>query len=300
MRKKLLVIVGPTGSGKTAFAIKLAKHLETEIISADSRQVFKEMKIGSAQPEADELMAIPHHLIGHKRIYDEYNAAIFAKEAKSLLNHLFEKKNSLILCGGSGLYIKALLEGLDEIPEIPDSVSKEVQLQYQKNGIEWLRKEVEAIDPIWYSKADQSNPRRLLRCLEVYRFTGQPLSAFQKQLNNLNHWETIKIGLERSRTKLYQLIDNRVMKMVEAGLFEEAKGLYEAKHLRALQTVGYSEIFDHFDGLYTREEAISKIQQHTRNYAKRQMTWFKKDKSIQWINPENSSSANEIIASINH
>jgi tRNA dimethylallyltransferase len=296
MKKKLVVITGPTGSGKTTFAISLAKQLGTEIISADSRQVYREMKIGTARPSDEEILAAPHHLIGHRSIIDPYDAAVYAIEAKSIISSLFNKHQVLLLCGGTGLYIKALLEGLDKLPEIPTPIRIELLSEYEEKGLEWLQTEALKSDPTWYSKADQQNPRRLLRAVEVFRATGKPISQFQSgQLIEQHDWDIEKFVLELPRDTLYNRIDQRVLNMVDEGLFEEAKELYPLRHLNALQTVGYQEVFEYMDRITTKDQAIALIQQHTRNYAKRQLTWFRKEKDMTRLNPEDSDAIQKVL-----
>lgn len=300
MKKFLVVITGPTGSGKTAMAVRLADRFGSEIVSADSRQVFKEMPIGTAQPSNEELRLVKHHLIGHRSIREEYNAEIFSKEADAVLGHLFLTKNIAILCGGSGLYINALLHGLDSIPEVSDEIRGAIDREFQKNGLEWLQQQVLQIDPIWYNRTDSSNPRRLLRALEVYRQTGKPLSSFQLGKTKELPYSVLKIGLNRTRENLYRTIDERTDFMISAGLEEEVKSLLDFRMQKALQTVGYQEFFEFFDGKCSRQEAIEKIKQHTRNYAKRQLTWFRSDSSIEWFNFDDFSSLSHRITSLTH
>lgn len=286
MKKKLVVIIGPTGSGKTKLAIQLAQQLRTEIVSADSRQVYAELRIGTARPTQEEMSQVAHHLIGHKSIFETYNATLFAKEANHILDHLFQKYDVVILCGGSGLYISALLEGLDRIPEVPEKIRKDLLAEYQLKGLTWLQNETHLIDPEWFAKADQFNHRRLLRCIEVFRAGGQRLSEFQVREEKKLDWEVLKYGLSWSTTTLYNRINQRVMEMVQEGLFQEAERWLPQRNLNALQTVGYAEVFKFIDGEITKDQAIQLIQQHTRNYAKRQMTWFKKEKDMIWLNME--------------
>jgi tRNA dimethylallyltransferase len=280
--KKLIVIVGPTAVGKTAVAIELADRLKTEIISADSRQIFKEMEIGTAKPLAEELARVRHHFINIKSIEEEYNAGQYGRDALELINQLFVKFDRLILCGGSGLYVKALLEGFDEMPEIPVGVREKIIQEYNSNGLEWLQKEVEKVDPEYFSEVDAKNPQRLMRALELYRASGKPLSVLRKKQKKELPFEVIKIGLELPREELYQRIDSRMDAMIAQGLFEEAAKLYDRKELNALQTVGYQEIFGFIDGEYDREEAVRLLKRNSRHYAKRQLTWFKKDREIEW------------------
>lgn len=283
--KKFIAICGPTASGKTDLAILVAKHFQAEILSVDSRQLYKEMPIGSAQPDAGQLAEVPHHFIASHTIHRPVTAAQFAKEARHTLAHLFEKYDHVIGVGGSTLYFKALLEGLDDIPDVPDEAKQKAADLYEVHGLEVLRKEVQAIDPEFYSKTDSQNHRRLLRALEVYYATGMPISFYHGQSEGVElPWdEVIKIGIDLPRQELYNRIDTRCDKMLEEGLLEEVKGLYPYKDLRPLQTVGYSEFFDYIDGLLTYEQAIEKFKQHTRNYAKRQMTWFRKDAEVKWV-----------------
>ena len=300
MKKFLVVITGPTGSGKTAMAVRLADRFGSEIVSADSRQVFKEMPIGTAQPSNEELRLVKHHLIGHRSVREEYNAEIFSKEADAVLGQLFLTKNIAILCGGSGLYINALLHGLDSIPEVSDEIRGAIDREFQKNGLEWLQQQVLQIDPIWYNRTDSSNPRRLLRALEVYRQTGKPLSSFQLGKTKELPYSVLKIGLNRTRENLYRTIDERTDFMISAGLEEEVKSLLDFRMQKALQTVGYQEFFEFFDGKCSRQEAIEKIKQHTRNYAKRQLTWFRSDSSLEWFNFDDFSRLFDRITSFTH
>ena len=285
-KNSLIVIVGPTAVGKTAIAIELAKQFGTEIISADSRQIFKEMTIGTAKPSDDELNAIPHHFINSHSIGEAYDAAQYGRDALVLINDLFKKHRILILCGGSGLYIKALLEGFDDIPEVPENIREELNLNFEKEGLVWLQNKMQELDPDHFSTIDQQNPHRLIRALEVRMSTGQSIASFQKKAK-LNHdFNVIKIGLEVKRDELYHRIDSRMDKMIDAGLFDEAKSLYVYKDHQALQTVGYQEVFDFMDGHYDRDEAIRLLKRNSRRYAKRQLTWFKRDEEIKWFAPD--------------
>jgi len=284
--KRLIVIIGPTAVGKTEVAIKVAEHFKTEIISADSRQFFKELTIGTAKPNEEELNRVPHHFINSHAITVEYDAAQYAAEALDLIYLLFEKYDYLVVCGGSGLYIKALLEGFDDIPEVPDNIRDEVIAQYEKNGLTWLQKKLEELDPAYWQKVDQQNPARLMRALEVVMATGKSISSFQTKQKQQLPFRVVKIGLELDRELLYKRIDARMEEMITKGLFEEAKAMYPYRHHQALQTVGYKEIFDFLDGRYDREEAVRLLKRNTRRYAKRQFTWFKRDEEINWIEPD--------------
>ncbi|MCA6410188.1 MAG: tRNA (adenosine(37)-N6)-dimethylallyltransferase MiaA [Cytophagales bacterium] len=284
--KKLVVLVGATAVGKTAAAITLAEQWNTEIISADSRQIYREMEIGTAKPSADELSRIKHHFVNFKSIEENYNAGQFGRDAMELINQLFEERDVLILCGGSGLYIKALLEGFDEMPEISEDLRKEIIEKYTQKGLAWLQGEVEKIDPDYFALVDVQNPQRLMRALELNLSSGQPMHILRKKKKIDLPFQVIKIGLELPREELYQRIDLRMDRMIERGLFEEATRFYPQRHLNALQTVGYQEIFGHLEKKYDREEAIRLLKRNSRHYAKRQMTWFKKDQEIRWMRPE--------------
>jgi tRNA dimethylallyltransferase len=284
-KKKLVVVVGPTAVGKTAVSIQLARRLQTEIISADSRQVFKELNIGTAKPSASELAEVKHHFIGNKSIEEEYDAGQYGRDALELIGELFKKYEQLILCGGSGLYVKAVCEGFDDLPEVPDGVRARIIQSYEKHGMEWLQKQVGEKDPDYFLIVDQKNPHRLIRALELIETTQQPISLLRQQKRLHHDFEIVKIGLELEREELYHRIDHRMDQMIGEGLFEEAASFYLRKDLNALQTVGYREIFDYLDGLYDKEEAIRLLKRNTRRYAKRQLTWFRKDKEVKWFNP---------------
>jgi tRNA dimethylallyltransferase len=283
--KTLIAIVGPTAVGKTALAIQLALHFKTEIVSADARQVFQEMNIGTAKPSSDELLTVKHHFINSHSIHENFNAGIFAEQAEKVIHDLFKTHDKIILCGGSGLYIKALLHGFDEMPEVPTTVRQSVIEEYEKNGLEWLQQSVLKSDPDYYEAADKQNPQRLMRALEVFRATGNPFSTFRNEVKKNLPYHVIKIGLNLDRDELYARIDKRMETMIASGLFEEAEKLYPFRNLNALQTVGYSEIFDFMDGKYDKEEAIRLLKRNSRRYAKRQLTWFVRDKEVQWFRP---------------
>ena len=295
MRGTLIVICGPTASGKTSLALKLAKHLSAEIISADSRQVYKELKIGSAPPSAEELTEVKHHFIASRNLDEDYNAGAFEKDALQLLEKLFAKNKYAILIGGSGLYIDAVCNGFDKVPNSFPEIRKHLQDLYEENGIEPLREKLKELDEDYYKKIDLDNPQRLMRALEVCMGSGNPYSSFRKGKTNPRDFNIIKIGLELPRDVLYKRIDERVNEMMKAGLLDEAKNLISKKHLNALQTVGYKELFDFFEGKTTLDEAIDLIKRNSRRYAKRQLTWFRKDKEIQWFPPDNIDRIVEII-----
>ncbi len=288
MQKNLVVIVGPTAIGKTDVGIMLAKHLDTEIISADSRQIFKELNAGTAKPSNEQLAEVKHHFISNKSIYDEYNASKFEFEVMALLNKLFKKHQYIVMVGGSGLYIDAVCKGIDDIPspdrEIRDSLLK----QHEEEGIEGLRLLLKKLDPEYYEVVDLKNPNRIIKALEISILTGKPYSSFLSKKQKKRDFSIQKTGLNINRDILYDRINKRVDIMVEQGLIDEAQSLYpvyKAKGLNALKTVGYKELFDHFDGRTTLEEAISLIKRNTRRYARRQITWFRKDKNIKWYSP---------------
>jgi tRNA dimethylallyltransferase len=283
--KKLIVIVGPTAVGKTEIALRLAEYFRTEIISADSRQIYRELKIGTAKPSTEELARVHHHFINTHSITQDYDAGEYGREALSRIHQLFEIHDTLIMCGGSGLYIKAVLEGFDEMPEIPADIREKIVDEFKSKGLPWLQKEVETADPDYFADLDSKNPQRLMRALELYRVANIPVKQLRKKTKLEHSFEVIKIGLEVSRDELYKRIDARMDQMVEMGLFEEAEMFYPHRALNALQTVGYREIFGCLDGEYDKEEAIRLLKRNSRRYAKRQLTWFKRDTEIQWFRP---------------
>ncbi len=275
--------MGPTAVGKTSFAVALAKALDTEIISADARQCYKEMNIGVARPSVEELKAAPHHFIASHSITENINASYFENWAMEKVQALFTAKDAVVMVGGTGLYIKAFCEGLDLIPAIDTSIRENIILQYEKLGMRWLQKEVSVKDPPYWEKGEQKNPQRLMRALEVILGTGSSILSFQNKKAIERPFKMVKIGLELDREELYQRINDRVLNMIELGLENEVKSLEAFAHLNALQTVGYSEWKDYFEQKISLEKVIENIQQNTRHYAKRQMTWFKRDPSITWF-----------------
>ncbi len=281
MNNELIVVVGPTAIGKTKFAIELAQHFNTSIISADSRQFYKEMSIGTAVP-SKELAAVPHFCVQHKSIHDHYSVRDFENEALLLLNQLFKKNNKVILVGGSGLYVKAVVEGLDHIPDIEPSIREKLNKNLKVKGLKFLVDQLQELDPAIIESIDIQNPRRVIRALEVVLSTRQPLSTFQKNIKVKRPFKVKTIGLSADRAILYQRIEQRVDAMIASGLKEEAKGLFEHKDLNALQTVGYRELFDFFDSKETLDSAILKIKQNSRRFAKRQMTFFNNQMVVDW------------------
>ena len=284
MKKKvLLAVVGPTAIGKTALGIQLAKHFDTEILSADSRQFFKEMEIGTAVPSQEELAQVPHHFIQHKSIFEPYSVGDFEKEAMGLLDGLFQQKDTVVMVGGSGLYVDALVHGLDEFPEVDPDIRAALNQKLEKNGLSSLQEELKLKDPSYYKIVDLENPHRLIRALEVCRASGQPFSSFLNRPKPKRPFKTLYVGLEAPREVIYERINQRVDLMMQAGLLEEAERLYPHKTLNALQTVGYKELFEYLDGHCTLEFAVSEIKKNTRRFAKRQLTWLRKNKDILWI-----------------
>ncbi|MEM7086227.1 MAG: tRNA (adenosine(37)-N6)-dimethylallyltransferase MiaA [Bacteroidota bacterium] len=293
-QKPLLVcIVGPTAIGKTALSIALARFFSSEIISADSRQFFKEMNIGTAVPTSEELAAVPHHFIQNKSINDTYSVGDFEKEALAQLETLFQTHPTVILVGGSGLYVDAVVKGLDHFPKVASNIRQELNTTFQSEGLEALQKELKHVDPDYYEKVDIHNQHRLIRALEIYRGTGKPFSSFLKQVAEERNFNTLFIGLTAERATIYDRINRRVDSMIANGLVEEAKDLLPHKGLNALQTVGYRELFQYFEGRLSLDEAISEIKKNTRRFSKRQTTWFKKNDAIHWFNYETAPS--EII-----
>lgn len=285
MKKTLVVILGPTGIGKTGMGIMLANHFKTEIISADSRQIYSEMEIGTAVPSADQRKKAKHHFIQTRSIHDYYNASMFEMEVLDLLQKLFLKKDILLLVGGSGLYVDAVCKGIDDIPTIDPEVRKNLVDQYNNEGIESLRRQLKFLDPEYYSKVDLKNHKRILKALEISIMTGQPYSSFLTRQPKVRNFQILKIGLNRERRELYEIIDQRVDSMVRSGLVEEAKNLFAYCKINALNSVGYKELFEHFEGKHTLEEAIRLIKRNSRRYAKRQLSWFSRDKEITWFHP---------------
>ncbi len=282
-KNTVIIICGPTAVGKTSFAIDLATQLQTEIISADSRQCFKELNIGVAKPSAIELDAVKHYFINSHSIFDQVNAAVFEEYALHAAYKIFEKHKVAVMVGGTGLYMKAFCEGMDEIPEVDEAVRQQVYEMYEQNGLAHLQTQLALRDPEFWQQTEQQNTQRLMRALEVLLSTGQSITAFQKGRKEERPFNIIKIGLELPRQQLYNQINNRVDKMVEKGLVDEVKSLVEYQHLNALQTVGYREIFEYLNNEISFPSAINSIKTNTRHYAKRQLTWFKKDGEIKWF-----------------
>ena len=281
--KTLIVIAGPTASGKTVFSIELAKTLGTVILSADSRQFYKEMSIGTAAPTEEELRQAKHYFVHHNSIEDKYDVADYERDAIALLDELFKTHDAVIITGGSGLFIDAVCNGIDSMPDVAPDIRERVQKLYDEGGMKALQEEVQHLDPEYFSIVDQQNPRRLQRALEVCYQTGKPFSSFRSGHAVQRDFSIKKYALLWDRQTRIERIDKRVDMMMEQGLLEEAKALYTQRHLNALNTVGYKELFAYFDGDCTLNEAVEQIKIHTRQYAKRQMTWLRKDTSYQWV-----------------
>lgn len=284
-RRNLIIITGPTAIGKTGLAVFIAKFLKTEIISFDSRQFYKEMKIGTAVPTDEERAEVPHHFIQNLSIHQDYTVGDFEKDALQKLEELFQKHDTVVMVGGSGMFEKAVTEGLDEFPEIDKSIREELNQEFENQGIEPLQNELQQVDPEYFEQVDINNPVRIIRALEIYRGTGKPFSSFRKKQITPRNFNLIKIGLELPREEIYERINRRVDLMMEEGLLEEVQSLYEFKHLNSLQTVGYKELFDYLDGKTELDFAVDEIKKNTRRYAKRQLTWYRKDENIKWFSP---------------
>ena len=281
--KHLIVLAGPTASGKTATAIKLAKALDAEIISADSRQFYKELSIGTAAPTAEELAQVKHHFVHNLSIEDKYDVADYERDVLSFLKQYFKTKDIAIMTGGSGLFIDAVCNGLDEMPDISEEVRDRVSKMLETDGIEALQKEVEKVDNEYYQVVDRQNPRRLQRALEVYYQTGKPYSTFRQRNVAKRDFDIVKLAILWDRDKLIERINQRVDMMMQQGLLDEVKSVYPKRHLNSLNTVGYKELFDYLDGKCTLEQAVKQIKINTRQYAKRQMTWLRKNGDYQWF-----------------
>ena len=293
----LIVLVGPTGVGKTELSLAIAEHLSTEIISADSRQLYRQLKIGTAAPTAEQLARVKHHLVGVLELTDYYSAAKYETEVVSLLESLFQKNNTYLLTGGSMMYVDALCKGIDDIPTV-DKLTREILVKrHEEEGLDQLVGELKLLDPTYYDRVDLKNHKRVLHALEICYMTGKPYSSFLTQEHKQRPFNIIKVGLERDRQELYDRINLRVHQMLEDGLVEEVKQVIEYKDLNSLNTVGYKEIIQFLEGNWSLEFAIQKIQQNSRNYAKKQLTWFKRDPDIKWFHPGQDAAILEYIDS---
>ena len=298
MKNFLIVLVGPTGVGKTDISIDIAQYFKSEIISADSRQFFREMKIGTAVPTELQISTINHYFIGFLSIKDYYSSSLFERDVLELLPKLFSKNNIILMSGGSGMYIDSVCNGIDDIPDVDPDVREKYIDQYNAEGIEGLRVTLKLLDPEHYANVDLKNYKRTIRALEICDTAGRPYSSFLKKQKRERDFGIIKIGLERPREDLYKRINSRVDNMVAMGLKNEAKQLYEFRNLNALKSVGYREFFDVFEGNISEEKAIELIKRNSRRYAKRQMTWWGKDKDIKWLNPEHTQEIIQFIENV--
>lgn len=281
--KQLLVLLGPTGVGKTEWSIRMAEQLGVPIVSADSRQLYRGLIIGTAAPTEEQLKRVPHHLVGILSPNDYYSASEYENEALSVINKLHEQHDTVILTGGSMMYIDAICKGIDIMPDIDQELRNDISKMYHEEGLDPIRQKLKLLDPIYYDQVDLKNTQRVIHALEVCIMTGKPYSSFRLNTIKERPFEIIKVGFNRPRPELYDRINKRVDEMIKDGLEEEARQLYPMKHLNSLNTVGYKEMFEYFDGNWTLEEAIDKIKQHSRNYARKQLSWFNRDKSIKWI-----------------
>lgn len=294
--KLLIAVVGPTASGKTDLSIRLAQSFGADVFSADSRQFYKELSIGVARPSTQELSQARHHFIGHLSIQDAYSAGDFEKDGLEKLESYFSKNDTAVLVGGSGLFIKAILEGLDSFPEVPENLRTTLNERFQSEGIDSLVNELKSLDPVSIHTIDLTNPRRVIRALEVSLASGKPFSYFKGQSKKIRPFTAVKVALDWEREQLYERINTRTEQMFANGLIDEVQSVLAYRHLNALNTVGYSEVFDYLDGKYTKEEALAKVQQHTRNYAKRQLTWLRKQEDIVWV--KSQQKLDEIVSQI--
>ncbi|HRZ97607.1 MAG TPA: tRNA (adenosine(37)-N6)-dimethylallyltransferase MiaA [Paludibacter sp.] len=288
MKKTLLVLLGPTGVGKTEISLQLAEHFRCPIISSDSRQFYRELKIGTAAPNSQQLSRVKHYFIGSHSIFNEYNAGQYETDVIQLLDELFKIHDVVMLVGGSMMYIDAVCNGMDDIPTIDPEIRNFWLKQYADNGLEYIQNELIKADPLHYEQVDKLNPKRILHALEICSMTGKPYSDLRKGEKKKRKFDILKIGLNRLRPELYERINARVDEMMTDGLFEEAKQFYEFRHLNTLNTVGYKELYEYMQGVWTLDFAINMIKQDSRRYAKRQMTWFNRDKEIHWFHPQDN------------
>jgi tRNA dimethylallyltransferase len=282
----LVVIAGPTAVGKTDTVIKLARHFDSVIISADSRQLYRELKIGTSAPTEIQLKAVPHFFIANKSIHDDFNASMYEAEVNHLLSDLFKSYRLIFLAGGSGMYIEAVCKGIDDLPEVDKKIRGKIQDQFDNEGIESLRRDLKILDPVSYSRLDLRNPKRIQKAIEITVMTGKPYSSFLTSPEKKRDYGIIRLALDIERKELYRRINERVLDMMDAGFEEEAREVYPYRNYNALNTVGYKELFLYFDGRMTREEAIRSIQASTRRYARKQITWFRRESSYKWFNPD--------------
>lgn len=292
MSKVLLLIVGPTGVGKTELALRMAEHWHCPIISCDSRQMYREIPIGTAAPTAEEQRRVKHYFVGDRSVTEDYNAGQYERDALALMDQLFAAHDTLIMTGGSMLYADAVCKGLDDLPAVPDAIRAHVNEQHAKHGLAWLQQEVQRLDPDYWTIVDQNNPARLKHCVELCLATGSAYSSLRTQPHKERPFRIVKVGLDRPRAELYARINERVLQMMEEGLLQEAEKVYAQRHLNSLQTVGYRELFGYLSGEYDLDRAIELIQQNSRHYAKRQLTWFRRDSDIHWLDARNDYETN--------
>ncbi len=289
-RKTLVIIAGPTAVGKTNLAIDAARLLNTEIINADSRQIYREMVIGTAVPSEDQQKQVIHHFINHKSIQEYYNASMFEMEVLDFLGNFFSGHDQVVMTGGSGMYIDAVCRGIDDIPTVDPEIRNRIRKEYEMTGLEGIRLRLKHVDPEYYLKVDLKNPVRIMKALEIAEMTGKPYTTFLTGKTKARDFVTVKIGLDLPRQELHERINRRVDMMMKQGLMEEVRSLYPYKHLNSLNTVGYKELFGYFDGKYQLDEAIEMIKGHSRQYARRQLTWFRRDQEMKWFRPDEKES----------
>ena len=290
--KTLLLILGPTGVGKTELSLRVAEHYGCPILNCDSRQIYRSIPIGTAAPTEEEQARVKHYFVATRDLDQDYNAGQYERDAIALMEELFRTCDTLVMTGGSMLYADAVCYGLDDLPAVPETIRRQVQQAYETQGLAWLQSEVQRLDPDYWNEVDQQNPARLTHCVELCLTTGKPYSSLRTATSKIRPFRILKIGLERPREELYDRINRRVEQMIADGLVDEARKVYHLRHLNSLQTVGYRELFACFDGEYDLARAIELIQQNTRHYAKRQMTWFRRDKTIHWLNADNDYEEN--------
>jgi tRNA dimethylallyltransferase len=297
LKKTLIVITGPTAVGKTALCLEIAKHFDIPIINADSRQIYRELRIGTAQPTKEQMQQVRHYFVGTLGLDDYYSASLFEQQVLECLEQQFQTKDYALLSGGSMMYIDAVCDGIDDIPTIDDETRTLMKQRLADEGLEALVKELKQLDPEYYEIVDRQNPRRVVHALEICTMTGKTYTSFRKREKRLRPFQIIKIGLNRPREELYERINQRVDQMMADGLLEEAKGLYPLRHLNALNTVGYKELFDYLEERWPLEEALERIKGNTRRYARKQLTWYKKDERMKWFHPQETE---QIISYISH
>ena len=286
--KTLVVVLGPTGVGKTELCLNIAKHLKSPIINADSRQIFAEMPIGTAAPTKEQQREVLHYFVGNHNITDYYSAAMFEEDAINTIDELFKDgHNSVLMSGGSMMYIDAVCKGIDDIPTIDESTREKLKIEFERDGLDKLVDKLKVLDPEHWLIVDKKNPRRVIHALEICMMTGKTYTSFRRNTNKKRPFNILKIGLNRDREELYERINKRVLNMIDEGLINEVLQLYNFRNLNALNTVGYKEVFDYLDGLLTLDEATRQIQSNSRRYMRKQLTWFKRDESIKWFNPNN-------------